>query len=266
MAGTRGGFSGGAMIPHFVVTPLRLGPLELHPFGLLVVIAILVGTWVTVRRGLEAGLEERVVRAAVGWVLVGGFLGAHLFAVLAYEPQLVLARPWVLLQLWSGLSSTGGFVGALLGLLLFVRLRHQPLGRLADVVALGLLPGWIFGRLGCYLAHDHPGRRSDFILAVAYPGGPRHDLGFYEMLVAAALFGLFECVRRRIDAPGRVALWVAVAYAPVRFALDHLRALDRRYAGFTPAQWACAALFVGCVAALLAMRRRRVHGIGGGRS
>jgi phosphatidylglycerol:prolipoprotein diacylglycerol transferase len=37
---------------------------------------------------------------------------------------------------------------------------------------------------------------------------------------------------------------MSVAYAPSRFALDFLRARDMsgadpRYAGFTPAQWAC---------------------------
>lgn len=215
----------------------------------------MVGSWVTIRRAKQAGLSEDVARSAILWILVGGFIGAHLFEVLAYHPDRLLAEPWLLLMVWSGLASTGGFVGALIGLLLFVRIRRQPLGRIADVIALGLLPGWIFGRMGCYLAHDHPGYRSDFLLAVAYPGGQRHDLGFYEMLFTAVLFALFELIRRRSSMPGRIALLVAIIYAPVRFGLDFLRAADRRYFTLTPAQLFCIALFATCLA-LIAWQAR----------
>jgi phosphatidylglycerol:prolipoprotein diacylglycerol transferase len=238
------------MIPYLDIPPLVLGPISIHPFGVLAVIAILVGSWVTLHHARRLGIDEQVVRSALWWILVGGFVGAHLVAVLAYEPEKIAADPLLLLKVWKGLSSTGGFVGALVGLLLFARVRREPIGRIADVVALGLLPGWIFGRLGCYLAHDHPGTRSDFFLAVSYPGGARHDLGFYEMLVTAGLFLVFELVRRVTRLPGRVALLVAVAYAPVRFLLDFLRAADRLYLGLTPAQYACIGMFLLALAAL----------------
>jgi phosphatidylglycerol:prolipoprotein diacylglycerol transferase len=238
------------MIPYLNIPPLVLGPISIHPFGVLAVVAILVGSWVTLHHARRLGVDEQVIRSALFWILVGGFIGAHLIAVLAYEPEKVAKDPLLLLKVWKGLSSTGGFLGALVGLLLFARVRRQPIGRIADVVALGLLPGWIFGRMGCYLAHDHPGVRSDFFLAVSYPGGARHDLGFYEMLFTALLFLVFELVRRVTRLPGRVALLVAVAYAPIRFLLDFLRAADRVYLGLTPAQYLCIAMFALALVAL----------------
>lgn len=238
------------MVPYLEIPPLVLGPLKIHPFGVLAVVAILVGSWVTLRHARRLGIDEQVIRSALWWILVGGFLGAHLFTVLAYKPERLAADPLLLLKIWQGLSSTGGFIGALVGLLLFARVRRQPLGRIADVVALGLLPGWIFGRMGCYLAHDHPGVRSDFFLAVGYPGGARHDLGFYELLVTAGLFLAFELVRRVTRLPGRVALLLAVVYAPVRFMLDFLRTADRLYWGLTPAQYVCIAMLLLGLAAL----------------
>jgi phosphatidylglycerol:prolipoprotein diacylglycerol transferase len=44
---------------------------------------------------------------------------------------------------------------------------------------------------------------------------------------------------------GSYAALVSLTYAPVRLGLDFLRRsdTDARYAGFTPAQWACFLLF-----------------------
>ncbi len=247
------------MIPYLELPPLKLGPIPIHVFGLLIAIGIWVGIAVTLRRAREKGIDESVVYSALGFVLVGAFLGGHLFEVLAYYPEKVRAQPLLLFQVWKGLSSLGGFAGALLGLGLFCWRRRESFARIVDVIVLGLLPGWAVGRLGCTLVHDHPGARSDFLLAVAYPGGARHDLGLYELLLTLALVGLFELLRRRIQTPGRLALTAALLYAPIRFALDTLRVGDRRYAELTPAQVCCVAL-VALSLALLArqeLTRRR---------
>jgi phosphatidylglycerol:prolipoprotein diacylglycerol transferase len=248
------------LIPYLQIPPLKLGPIPIHPFGILIAVGIWVGVWVTVRRAREKGIDESIAYSALGWVLVGAFLGGHLFEVLAYYPEKLRTQPWILLMVWKGLSSIGGFAGALIGLGLFCRRRRQPFARLVDLIVLGLLPGWIFGRIGCALAHDHPGARSDFVLAVAFPGGARHDLGFYELLLTIGLFLVFEVVRRRTTTPGRIALLAALLYAPARFALDTLRVGDRRYAAFTPAQVCCAALIVVCLVLLARqeLSKRRV--------
>jgi len=53
---------------------------------------------------------------------------------------------------------------------------------------------------------------------------------------------------RKPRAEGRLIGMFALLYSPVRFGLDFLRATDsarpdERYAGLTPAQWACLAAF-----------------------
>jgi phosphatidylglycerol:prolipoprotein diacylglycerol transferase len=260
------------VIPYYDFDPLLvLGPFKIHAFGPLIVAGILIGSWVIRRHAVQRGVDVMHLRDALTWLLVAGFVGAHLFAVIAYEPEKTLADPLRLLKFWDGLSSTGGFFGAFIGLSYYCRKKRIALGPVADVVALGLLVGWIFGRLGCFTAHDHPGQPTDFFLAVKYPlhlGGPRHDLGFYEALLTLALFGLFEIVRRRPMPPGSLAALIGLVYAPPRFALDFLRLApgdhpslhgDLRYAGLTPAQYVCIALFVGCGAALVVNARRSKH-------
>src|SRR5207342_3245470 len=79
----------------------------------------------------------------------------------------------------------------------------------------------------------------------------RHDLGLDELLFTIVIALVLFLYARRPRVPGRIIGLFAVMYAPVRFGLDFLRATDvaqpdQRYAGLTPAQWACiACLSVG---------------------
>ena len=114
--------------------------------------------------------------------------------------------------------------------------------------------------MGCALVRDHPGHRTAFPLAAAYPDGLRHDLGTYEALLLAALAALLVALRRRGALRGRLLPALAVGYGAGRFLLDFLRATDLpgsdpRHLGLTPAQWVCLALLAWGVAALRAPRQ-----------
>jgi len=191
-------------------------------------------------------------------MVIGGFIMAHLVSVIFYFPERIKENPLVLLNFWAGLSSFGGFVGAAITYLYLTRKEEIPRLPYADVVALGLSVGWIFGRLGCTTAHDHPGRHTDFFLAVKYPDGPRHDLGLYELLFTIVLTVILFRFARKPRPAGHIIGLAAALYAPVRFGLDFVRATDvsrpdARYAGLTPAQWAC----LGLLALGISLLRRR---------
>jgi phosphatidylglycerol:prolipoprotein diacylglycerol transferase len=230
------------MMPYLDVAPIRLGGLlTLQPFGVLVVtgcvVGYVVGRWHAGRVGVDAQDFSRLIL----WILVPAFLLAHWVSLLAYYPGAVWQDPLNLLRIHTSLSSAGGLLGAALGALTYWALygRHTGLSLRAagDAVAVGWTAGWFFGRLGCTLAHDHPGPPSDFWLAVQYPDGPRHDLGFYEWLYTIGLNLLVFAIRGRPLPPGTLLGLVAVGYAPGRFLLDYLRVADIRYAGWTPGQY-----------------------------
>lgn len=220
-----------------------IGKLTIHAFGILVAIGILVGLHLTKKRGRELGLVDEKVDSMVTWTLVCGFILAHLFDVFAYQQHATWRD---ILNPVSGFSSFGGFAGALIGLFSWTRYYKQPVMPYADSLAYGLATGWMFGRLGCFTAHDHPGLHTTFFLAVRYPDGPRHDLGLDEALWAFCVTMLFVILHKtQGERPRRLGLYVGLLttlYGPVRFGLDFLRATDvpgadPRYAGLTPAQW-----------------------------
>jgi phosphatidylglycerol:prolipoprotein diacylglycerol transferase len=244
------------MIRYFAQPSLSLGPITIHAFGVLVAVGILIGMRLIRRRAKGWGLDPATAERLTIWILLGGFAGAHLVDRLVYFPADALANPWSLLRFWEGLSSFGGFLGAIAGAALFVRHEHLGTQRwpYLDLVAYAFPTSWFFGRTGCFVAFDHPGAATSFFLAERYADGVvRHNLGLDEALytLPVALFFLW-LGRGRARAPGFFVGLLAVLYAPARFLLDSLRLVDVRYLGFTPGQYGAAALIV--VGALILWR------------
>ncbi|MCA9773773.1 MAG: prolipoprotein diacylglyceryl transferase, partial [Myxococcales bacterium] len=201
---------------------------------------------------------------------------SHWVSVLFYFPEKVTENPWILLMLWNGLSSVGGFFGAFVGMNWFLRRENQPILVYADGNMFGLLLGMCFGRLSCAWVHDHPGKivTADTFAAVGpwpcrCPEGRalpeccsaaqevfRYDLGLYEfaVILGLTLFAYFVWDWRKA-APGKLTGLVAMVYGPTRFGLDFLRAgeadrvsaPDLRYLGLTPAQYFALAFFAAGV-------------------
>jgi phosphatidylglycerol:prolipoprotein diacylglycerol transferase len=234
------------VIPYIEQPHFGYGRFSIHAFGVLVAVAMIVGMRFVRRRAAADGLSPVIADALVTWVLVGGFIGAHLVDRLVYYPGETLANPLSLLKFWEGLSSFGGFLGAIVGAVLFLR-RHAdlPRWRLLDCVAYGFPFGWIFGRLGCSLAFDHPGAETTFFLGEMYTDGKvRHNLGFEEALYTILIALLFHHLGKKSRPAGYYVAMLAIVYAPVRFLFDFLRKNDVRYAALTPGQWGALALMV----------------------
>ena len=241
------------MIPYFSghIRDLNLpiiGKFAIHWFGVLVAVGVIIGDRIVVMQGRRRGLDPNDVKYMNARIVIGGFIVAHLVSVIFYFPERI-AKDWTLLfNPFAGLSSFGGFLGAFLAFLYYTKKADIPRLPYADSVALGLSIGWIFGRTGCFTAHDHPGRRvsASFFLSVNFPEGPRIDLGLYELLFTIVLTAILFNYNRRPRPPGRIIALAALIYAPARFVLDFFRATDvprpdQRYLALTPAQWACLA-------------------------
>jgi phosphatidylglycerol:prolipoprotein diacylglycerol transferase len=282
------------MIPYIHVPDLKVGPLTLHPFGLLVATGVIVGTWLVTRRARSRGVDVDKLNSFISWVLVAGFLGGHMLDQIFYHWADFVKRPWSLFLLYEGLSSFGGFTGAVIGGTLWKYFEARPWFHIPIVgitipkfrrrpatlpllafsdLMLSVFPvAWVFGRSGCSVVHDHPGMFAppETLLAVAYgpvshvhkilsfgDGNlelrwgtkPQFDLGLLEMMFTLILASMIALTWRRKLTTGTYSAVTALAYAPVRFAMDYLRVrdvdqADPRYGGLTPAQWLCVVLFV----------------------
>ena len=103
------------MFPYIHASDVHLGPLTLHPFGILVATGVILGTNITLWRAKKRGIDLGLLNSFITWMLAGGFLGGHILDTIFYHPKEVFERPLSLILLWEGLSSFGGFAGAVIG-------------------------------------------------------------------------------------------------------------------------------------------------------
>ncbi len=247
------------MIPYFEQPVLSIGPLEITLFSALVVLGAVVGVVVARRHARRHELDPTAAERLAVWALVGGFLAAHLVDRLAYFPAETFRDPWSLLRFWEGLSAFGGFLGAVVAVTLFLRRRkvRPDTWRYVDVIAYAFPFGWVVGRLGCFVAFDHPGRPTGLFFGQTYGDGVvRHNLGLEEAVYTLVIVAVFLALGRRPRRPGLFAGLLAILYAPGRFLLDFLRIGDALYLGLTPAQWGSILLLPVGVALLVRSRRR----------
>jgi len=226
------------MLPYIEIPAIVLtDQLAIEPFGLLVVTGCVAGLLVAHWHARSRGLPPTDFAWLAVWILVPAFALSHLTSMVLYFPEALMDSPARLLRIETSMSSFGGFLGGTIGAVTYLKRRKLPLLEYCDALMLGLTVGWLFGRLGCTIVHDHPGVHSNFFLAVNYPDGPRHDLGLYEWLFTIVLSGILLLVRRKRWPAGTMIGIACVLYAPVRFLLDFLRVEDKLYLGLTPGQY-----------------------------
>ena len=270
------------MIPYFPQPGYHLfGPVTVHAFGAIVAVAVLTGWRMSVARARTKGLDTELFQDLLVYVVLSGFVVAHLYSVLAYFPREAMEDPLLLLKFWEDISSFGGFAGGLLGLWLFFRFKARDADasarlRYLDVIAYVFPFAWAIGRLACTAAHDHPGTVTMFPLGISlkspeaqayiaffYREAGRsadlpqpaalekmafHDLGWYEFLYMSCLMvPAFLALDRKPRPPGFFPIAFLLLYVPARFFLDFLRIGDARYFGLTPGQYAGIAVFLAAI-------------------
>lgn len=250
------------MIPYFQYNSIMLGPISIQVWGLFVSIGLLVAILLAYRLAKKYLLSGEVVLDLAVWTILGGLIGARIFHVVFYEPVYYIQYPLDIFKFWQGgASSLGGFFGATVALYIFIKLRKFTFKEILpyiDIATLSLWLGWGIGRFGCFMIHDHPGKLSNFFLAVNFPTGARFDLGLVDSLLGFLLFAVYYLLFTRLIKIhwGLVAIFSFMDYAIVRFLLDFLRATDlpisdMRYFYLTPAQWGMGLMFFVLSAVLI---------------
>lgn len=238
------------MIPWFELRVVHLGPIPIQVWGFFVALGIVLGTWLLAKTLQEKYKikPEHIMDLAVYLVLFG-FLGARIFHIVFYEPVFYLMDPVEILKIWhGGLSSFGGFVGGGVGLWIYKKrrgfgwLKKLPMMTFMDHLVQMLLLGWMVGRIGCVMIHDHPGVLCDCTLALDAPSGARLDMALLEILGLLPLALFFFLVRKKKYKAGTKTAVLLIYYGILRFILDFWRAQDlvtsdARYGGLTPAQY-----------------------------
>ncbi|ACL60099.1 prolipoprotein diacylglyceryl transferase [Methylobacterium nodulans] len=230
-------------IPFPAINPvaIAIGPIAIKWYAL-AYIAGLVGGWFyakrlvalpslwgPVRRPSGADIDDLIV-----WVALGVVLGGRIGYVLFYNLSAYLAHPAEILAIWrGGMSFHGGFLGAVLALVLFARARGLSGFALLDLAAVAVPIGLFFGRIANFVNGELWGRPApDFPYAVVFPNGgpvPRHPSQLYEAGAEGLLLFLAMALAMRrfgFRRPGLLGGIFVLGYAIARTACEFFREPD----------------------------------------
>lgn len=176
------------------------------------------------------------------WMTLGVVLGGRIGFVLFYNLPYYLDHPSEILQVWNGgMSFHGGFLGVVIGTILYTRIKGIPLLQAGDAVALAAPLGLLFGRLANFINGELWGRVTDVPWAMVFPtvppslwvdgvNLPRHPSQLYEAaLEGVLLFALMWWLAlgaRMLKRPGALIGVFLMGYGSARFTIEFFRQWD----------------------------------------
>lgn len=216
---------------------------------------------------LTPRVSSEIIANLFFWTIIGLVLGSRIFATTIYDTTgYYRGRPWLIFWPFDeemnftglqGMSFHGGLVGAVIGFVVYARIRKLPILAMGDLVATAVPLGYSFGRIGNFINGELYGRISAAPWAVLFPQAapvpaahpavrriaetagidaapgafinvPRHPSQLYEaflegILLWAILWFVFR-PRRRI--PGMMVALYVTGYALMRFIAEYFRTPD----------------------------------------
>ena len=249
--------------PQFDPVAIHLGPLAVRWYGLMYLVGFVlfvVFGKIRARQNLLTGWHPRDVDDMLFYGVFGVILGGRLGYILFYKPMYYLAHPMETLAIWQGgMSFHGGFLGVLIALFVYARVRHKRWLDVTDFVAPLIPLGLAFGRLGNFINGELWGRVTDpgARWAVLFPQAadedkawmaahaqqalaralsdvyertgmlPRHPSQLYEAgLEGVLLFTILWLIGRRNNPPGTIFWSFLTGYGLCRIVVELFREPD----------------------------------------
>ena len=212
-----------AFIPSPATNGFHLGPLDIHVYGLMYVVAITLAVIITRRRWRAVGGNPDLVSDVALWAVPAGIIGGRIYFDITTPFDIRPAHEWWgPLAVWNGgLGVWGGIAaGAAVGIWRVHR-AGADWRLMADAVAPALLVAQAVGRIGNYFNQELYGKPTSLpwgleIAPAHRVAGYAHYATFqpsflyeliFDLALAAALVWLGH--HRDIQPPGLFALYVA---------------------------------------------------------
>src|SRR5882757_6246566 len=254
--------------PYFDPVAISLGPIAIRWYGIMYLVGFAISYGLG-RLRIARAMSGRVSVAALDDLLffcvLGVVLGGRLGYVLFYKPAYYFSHPLEIFAVWQGgMSFHGGFLGVLIALWFYAKVRRKRWLDVTDFVAPLVPLGLAAGRLGNFINGELVGRVTDGPWAMIFPqvdNLPRHPSQLYELgLEGLLLFVILWTFANRHRPMGAVSGLFLLGYGTLRFIGEFAREPDNFLGylagGFTMGQWLSMPMIaIGFVMMVWAYRR-----------
>ena len=245
-------------------------------YGLMYIFAFVTAFYVLRKVRREGALDSPTFKASdddlfsfIAWGIIFLLLGARIFSTLVYTSDGDVnywRKPWLIFWPFrngkftglAGMSYHGGFIGGLLGMILWCIVHKKPLWKWVDAMCVAIPAGYTFGRLGNFLNGELYGRITTAPWGMVFPGAerfsksldwvkdfasqcgmdlaadsalsvnlPRHPSQLYEALFEGLfVFLIIWCFRKKKPFDGFLSGLYTISYGVVRFVIEYFRQPD----------------------------------------
>ena len=242
----------------------NLGPLSIHFYGLIIATGLMLAVLYCSKRAHQFGLTEDTLLDGVLWVTPVAILCARIYYC-AFSWELYADNPISVLYIWEGgIAIYGSVIGAVLGVIVFCKIKKVRITAVLDLVSLGFLIGQSLGRWGNFFNREAFGAETESFFRMGLMKASTGEITYYHpTFLYESVWNLtgflvlhFLSKKRRFD--GQIALGYLAWYGLGRAFIEGLRT-DSLYIGNIRVSQLLAA--VSCVVALglLLMHSRKMH-------
>ena len=133
---------------------LSVGPLTAHYYGLIIAIGLILAIGYACRRSKEFGLTEDHVLDGALWVTPFAFVCARAYYV-AFSWEDYADNLISVLYIWEGgIAIYGGVIGAVIGMLVFSKVKKISFKAVLDIILMVFLLGQAIGRWGNFMNRE----------------------------------------------------------------------------------------------------------------
>lgn len=249
----------------------EIGPFVLAWHGILTVVAIIAGVWVS-----RIGLRERKLvlprlESFSYWTIAGGILGARLFYVFDHLDRFRDDPLEILAISEGGLAVYGAVIGGFVTVAILCVVYKYPFLQIIDAIAPGLAIAQAIGRIGCAINGDAWGAETSWPFAFIYThpdaiipnrllNVPTHPYPVYDIIMNLAIFGIIWRLRKQRLPNGAIFAIFSILYAATRFVISFVREEREWFWGLQEAQVVAIVMFIiSSIALAWLMRQPRTE-------
>lgn len=236
---------------------LKLGPIAVHWYGVIIGMAVLLALYLSIREGKRRGIEEDNFYDFLIVALPVAIICARIYYVV-FEWNYYASNPAEIIRIWDGgIAIYGGLIGAVLTLIIFCRVKKLSPWLFMDVMAPTVIMAQGIGRWGNFVNQEAHGVQTtraflerlclpDFIINQMKIDGIYYQPTFlYESIWDLLGFGILMLFRHKnhLFKRGEVVLSYVIWYSFGRFFIEGMRTDSLMLGPLRVSQWLSVFLF-----------------------
>jgi len=210
---------------------LKIGKFSIHTYGFFVALGFLTAILFAKHEAKRKGMDYEKIMDLCFYILLAAIVGSRLLYI-AINLDMFLSDPLEIFKIWNGgLVFYGGFIAALITLIVYLKKQKMPLWKTADIMAPALALGHCIGRIGCFFAGCCYGKPCDLPWAVTFTnpatlapvGISLHPTQLYSSASNLIIFGMLLLFRRYQKFEGQLLLVYIFLYGIFRSIIEAFR-------------------------------------------